>query len=478
MKKFIRLLLVLMLCCYVRAENSQAITYYEKHDAQYQLNDDGQTLTLVRANTVLDYDDTLIEEYNVKSQVEIDGKIYRVTRAMTEIFHTMKVKKVVYSEGIEEIEIPARQSVEEIVIPSTVKSLCGVTALAHVKTITISPNNPYYMAKNNMIFSKDGTKLIGVGSPKGKVEIPNGVKKIGALALAYTDITNIVLPDSLVSIGEEAFAQCPSLTQITIGKFTKNIATNAFYGTNGLKDIAISKKNPHIRCIKGAIYTKNKKTLLLAGAARGILILPKKTSHIQKNAFYGNKTVETVFIMNSMKKIPSRAFAVSNVEDVVLPDSVKVIGKEAFAGCYKLESIELPDSVRIIGEGAFSSCQSMRITKLPKSLKTIKKRAFYQCGFSKLVIPKSVKVIEEDALCTTIETLIFRGKKLPKMAKQEECKIGAPKKTDPEDDDYDTYYYDFVRGIGVVKVPKQSYKKYCKVLKKNMEYRKLVKLKK
>ena len=80
-------------------------------------------------------------------------------------------------------------------------------------------------------------------------------------------------------------------------------------------------------------------------------------------------------------------------ENIVIPNGIRIIGKEAFESQYDIESIVVPEGVQIIERKAFSSCFSLQSISLPKSLTVIGERAFDGCRFLKR-IPLSESVAE------------------------------------------------------------------------------------
>ena len=85
-----------------------------------------------------------------------------------------------------------------------------------------------------------------------------------------------------------------------------------------------------------------------------------------------------VVIPNSVKEIGNQAFQYWNLKSVSIPNSVTKIGDYAFLGCINLESVTLPNSLTEIGEEAFRDCAFKSIT-LPNSLKEIGEAAFDNC---------------------------------------------------------------------------------------------------
>lgn len=86
-----------------------------------------------------------------------------------------------------------------------------------------------------------------------------------------------------------------------------------------------------------------------------------------------------------------------NLESIVLPDSITIIGQSAFEWCISLTSIVIPDSVDLIGGYAFDHCWSLTSVKLSDNLTIIGQRAFCSCDLRSVVIPASVTRIESMA---------------------------------------------------------------------------------
>jgi hypothetical protein len=111
-------------------------------------------------------------------------------------------------------------SLTDIFIPGSVSSI-GTAVFAdndHLLTIVVSPSNQFYSSTNDMLFNKSQTTLIQC--PSGK-------------------IIDIVIPDSVVNIGDYAFASCPNLTSLIIPNRVTNLGRYVFYNDAGLENIVI-----------------------------------------------------------------------------------------------------------------------------------------------------------------------------------------------------------------------------------------------
>ena len=144
--------------------------------------------------------------------------------------------------------------------------------------------------------------------------------------------------------------------------------------------------------------------------------LPDGLKIIDVAAFSGCKQLKNVIIPNSVEKIWGFTFQnCSSLEKVKLSASLDVIDTSLFEGCEKLKNINIPDSVKSIEYGAFRECKNLESIVLSNSLKKIENYAFYDCEKLKSIdIPNSVKSIGENAFggCISLEKV-----KLPEILK-------------------------------------------------------------
>lgn len=129
------------------------------------------------------------------------------------------------------------------------------------------------------------------------------------------------------------------------------------------------------------------------------IIIPDSVKYIGNQAFYLCLDLISIDIGSSVTTIGNQAFQrCSNISSITLPNSVNSIGDWAFASCTKLVTIKFPDKVNTIGEYAFYSCHSLftDIT-LPDGITTIRKNAFSSSEIKSVTIPNSVTTISESA---------------------------------------------------------------------------------
>lgn len=196
----------------------------------------------------------------------------------------------------------------------------------------------------------DGTISLGSYSGSGQqVVIPNEVEgKMVTVIQADTfanheEILKVVIPDSVIEIGDNAFTNCSNIESVKLGTGIKKIGSYAF----GM----------------------NLKTL----------DLPEGLEEIGRAAFSGLSDLEELNIPSSLNEINRGVFLGCGIESLVIPGNIKKIGVQAFCKCQNLKSVELKEGVEIIKEGAFEKCELLESVIIPSSVNTIEEYAFYDC---------------------------------------------------------------------------------------------------
>ena len=155
-------------------------------------------------------------------------------------------------------------------------------------------------------------------------------------------IPNTLDGKTVTSIGDGAFAECSSLTNIELPDSVTSMGVNPFADCWRLKNIQVSPEQPVFAVIDGVLFNKAEKSLVCypAGKQEEAYEVPQGIQQIKSYAFYD----------------------CSALTSIKLPDSVTSIGESAFYGCDSLTTIELPDSVTSIGDEAFVGCSNLTIT--------------------------------------------------------------------------------------------------------------------
>lgn len=112
-------------------------------------------------------------------------------------------------------------------------------------------------------------------------------------------------------------------------------------------------------------------------------------------------------------RIGESAFSNSDVEEVILPPKLKLIGKNSFTWCVNLKKMELPQSLQMIDDGAFSNCSALEQINIPDDLKFIGANAFRACSALKQInLPETLHTISRRAFdfCVALEKVVVPSK--------------------------------------------------------------------
>ncbi len=178
--------------------------------------------------------------------------------------------------------------------------------------------------------------------------INENTKTIAAYAFSQCRLLeNVIMPNGIISIGEDAFWRCSSLTNITIPDSVTSIGRAAFSGCSSLTSITI----------------------------------PDGVTSIDGYAFRGCSSLTSITIPDGVTSIGDETFGYcSSLTSITLPDSVTSIGEYAFRGCSSLTNIIIPDGVTSIGMETFSDCSSLISITIPDSVTSIGDGAFRYCS--------------------------------------------------------------------------------------------------
>lgn len=232
---------------------------------------------------------------------------------------------------------------------------------------------------------------------QGTLTLGRNLRTIGEFAFLESRYTgSLTIPDSVVEIGERAFYQCENLNgTLTLGRSLRTIGKEAFYWC----------------------------------AFTGSLTIPEGVAEIADGAFSSLHQFNrdgmfngTLTLPSTLKTIGAEAFAYTDFSgELLIPDGVTSIGANAFAKCDGFGgTLSLPDSVKTVGESAFYQCEGFTGLKLPAGLTKIETLSFaFMAGLkTEVVIPEGVTEIGEGAFECSYMPSVRLPSTLRKIEKQ------------------------------------------------------------
>ena len=216
------------------------------------------------------------------------------------------------------------------------------------------------------------------------VTIPNSVTSIGDMAFAFcSGLTSVSIPNSVTSIGDDAFYYCIGLTSVHISDIAAWCNIEFVYASNPLDyahHLYLNGEEVKDLVIPNSVTSIGDMAFSGCFGLTSVTI-PNSVTSIGTCAFEGCSGLTSVTIGNSVKSIGQSAFeGCSGLTSVTIPNSVTSIGEGAFEGCSGLTSVTIPNSVTSIGEGAFYDCSGLTSVTIPNSVTSIGEEAFRGCS--------------------------------------------------------------------------------------------------
>lgn len=248
------------------------------------------------------------------------------------------------------------------------------------------------------------------------IEIPEGVVKINERVFEDNKrLTSVVMPDSVLSIGTHAFEKCLKLKTVKFSVNLKEIGYDCFCGCKALTEIELPETLEEVGsgafagCVKLKKITCDSK--VYKGGSDPFYSYDEKYPEgiadkdgyviFAGTLFKYLGSAKDITIPEGVNSIAGGVFGShwgsgSAIKSVVIPDSVKYIGNNAFLNCKKLVSVTMPSEIEF-GDHVFDGCPGL-----------LDENGFFVCNgiahtykgnAETVIVPEGTKVITDYLFC-------------------------------------------------------------------------------
>lgn len=249
------------------------------------------------------------------------------------------------------------------------------------------------------------------------VKYSEGLIEIGSAAFANVSVADIILPQSVKTIGGQAYNNCTSVRQIYLGRNLETIGKAAFYGFPSSYPVTVAAITPP---------TGGSAAFQSDVRRSADLFVPEGSEEVYKNdwnftyvypcsetdaewevtdgyitAYKGTSIIVEIpqYVgVDFIKGFNSEAFqGNTSITSVTLPGLMGAIPDGAFKGCTSLRDVVFEGDIKEIPVSAFEDCTSLESISLPETVTKIGKRAFANSGLLDFLVPESLTTVEESA---------------------------------------------------------------------------------
>lgn len=231
-----------------------------------------------------------------------------------------------------------------------------------------------------------------VSCPAEYIKLPDSIEKIGVYAFQHCRNMKELeySTEKDISFGAKAFNDCDGLETITFNKNIKKIPDAFFKNCESLTTVIAPGvteigDEAFLYCtalenvqFSDELHTIGKDSFNLCEKLKTIGVSGEKITSLGTGAFAGT-IIDSFIFSDELTKIPEGCFEETPLTSIIIPESVTVIGTNAFLNCKNLESVVLSDNLKTIEKSAFRYCTSLSSIDFPESLVEIGAYAFDMC---------------------------------------------------------------------------------------------------
>lgn len=259
---------------------------------------------------------------------------------------------------------------------------------------------------------REGDLIEITAGPKdvSHLEIPKAIDGktvafIGTCAFRGCMAQDIVVPDTVLVIGENAFENSKHLKTVQLSNNLKAICAYGFSSCKNLTECTIPESVEALG-LRAFEYCENYSSSIH---------LSEKCKVIGTECFHGCTSIREITLSEGLIEVCNSAFQGTRIKACFFPQSVKECGPAVFAECSELETVEFPKEVRpeaTLSSGMFGECSKLKKVVLPQNIVGILEGAFSKCiSLTEIHIPKTVELIDYTVFdqCSNLKDVYFEN---------------------------------------------------------------------
>ncbi|EAX96951.1 surface antigen BspA-like [Trichomonas vaginalis G3] len=243
-----------------------------------------------------------------------------------------------------------------------------------------------------------------------EIILGNEITKITSYCFANTNISSIILPELLVSIYYNAFANCTNLRAVIIPRSVNYLGGHCFPPSTL---VTFAEGSSLIQDEQGLVYSRQTELVLYLRDNYSYTI-PWFVESLGNGVFSENYQLKSIIFEDNsvVKSIGKNSFAnCPNLTYIIIPDSVMVIKDSAFTGCTSLKNFKFGPNIQSINYKAFEKCINIETIEFSGGQNTtISNYAFFDCNNLKnIIFSNNITAIQSSCFlnCLSLREIVF-----------------------------------------------------------------------
>ena len=232
------------------------------------------------------------------------------------------------------------------------------------------------------------------------ISFGNEIRRIEKYSFKGSKVEKVIVPINVEEIESKAFEECRNLKTVIIDNPNIKLENNIFKGCDLLSNIKLPEG---MKSIPQGMFCECESLRRID--------LPDSIIEIQDIAFANCINLKDIKFSNRIKEIGRMSFINTAITQLVIPDTVRRIGMDAFYSCRRLNEIYLSRNCFTLEESVFAECENIKEIIIPANVNLIKSNAFAKCeSLTKITFIDEIPEINLYAFynCKNPLTLVFK----------------------------------------------------------------------